>query len=103
MEPGGQTVLAGDTTGSVPSIRRPHCSGAETARPGHQAGPVRRLRPVADGIEGLVHLRELTSTSVESPSDVVQAGDEVTVVVTAIDRERRRLVLSRRQSSSDDR
>ncbi|MFD8027928.1 S1 RNA-binding domain-containing protein [Streptomyces sp. NPDC055722] len=56
---------------------------------------------VADGIEGLVHLRELTSTLVESPSDVVQTGDEVTVVVTEIDRERRRLVLSRRQASSD--
>lgn len=55
---------------------------------------------VADGIEGLVHLRELASTPVESPSDVVQA-EEVTVVVTEIDRERRRLVLSRRQSSSD--
>ncbi|WP_245970630.1 S1 RNA-binding domain-containing protein [Streptomyces rishiriensis] len=51
---------------------------------------------VADGIEGLVHLRELASAPVESPSDVVQAGDEVTVVVTEIDRERRRLVLSRR-------
>ncbi|MEH0549745.1 S1 RNA-binding domain-containing protein [Streptomyces sp. B21-101] len=51
---------------------------------------------VADGIEGLVHLRELASTPVESPSDVVRAGDEVTVVVTEIDRERRRLVLSRR-------
>ncbi|WP_242432775.1 S1 RNA-binding domain-containing protein [Streptomyces sp. Root1310] len=58
---------------------------------------------VTDGIEGLVHLRELTSTPVESPSDVVQAGDEVTVVVTEIDRERRRLVLSRRQRSSDRR
>lgn len=58
---------------------------------------------VTDGIEGLVHLRELTSTPVESPSDVVQAGDEVTVVVTEIDRERRRLVLSRRPRSSDRR
>ncbi|MFF4547685.1 S1 RNA-binding domain-containing protein [Streptomyces sp. NPDC001435] len=52
---------------------------------------------VADGIEGLVHLRELTPEPVESPSDVVQAGDEVTVVVAAIDREQRRLTLSRRQ------
>ncbi|MEU9271669.1 S1 RNA-binding domain-containing protein [Streptomyces sp. NPDC048251] len=52
---------------------------------------------VTDGIEGLVHLRELTSTSVEKPSAVVQAGDEVTVVGTEIDRERRRLILSRRQ------
>ncbi|MFE8950109.1 S1 RNA-binding domain-containing protein [Streptomyces sp. NPDC007856] len=54
---------------------------------------------VADGIEGLVHLQELTSTPVVAPSDVVQAGDEVTIVVTAIDRQRRRLSLSRRQGS----
>ncbi|MER7221176.1 S1 RNA-binding domain-containing protein [Streptomyces eurythermus] len=46
---------------------------------------------------------ELTPTPVEGPSDVLQAGDEVTVVVTGIERERRRLVLSRRQSSSDHR
>ncbi|MER6345104.1 S1 RNA-binding domain-containing protein [Streptomyces sp. NPDC001595] len=56
---------------------------------------------IADGIEGLVPLRELTSTPVERPSDVVQSGDEVTVVVTVIDRERRRLVLSRLQSTPD--
>ncbi|MGW9030276.1 S1 RNA-binding domain-containing protein [Streptomyces sp. NPDC055722] len=58
---------------------------------------------VADGIEGLVHLQELTWTPVETPSDVVQVGDEITVVVTEIDRERRRLALSRRQSSSGQR
>ncbi|MFI6567129.1 S1 RNA-binding domain-containing protein [Streptomyces sp. NPDC050534] len=103
MEPGGQTVLAGDTAGPLPNIRRPHCGGAETARTGHKLVPFGVFVQVADGIEGLVHLRELTSTPVETPSDVVQAGDEVTVVVTEIDRERRRLVLSRRQSSSDHR
>ncbi|WP_327351898.1 S1 RNA-binding domain-containing protein [Streptomyces sp. NBC_01304] len=51
---------------------------------------------VADGIEGLVHLRDLTSTPVEAPEDVVQVGDDVTVVVTEVDRETRRLSLSRR-------
>ncbi|WP_229834811.1 S1 RNA-binding domain-containing protein [Streptomyces xantholiticus] len=58
---------------------------------------------VADGIGGLVHLRELTWTRGKAPSDVVQVGDEVTVVVTEIDRERRSLALSRRQGSSDHR
>ncbi|WNI27143.1 S1 RNA-binding domain-containing protein [Streptomyces sp. ITFR-16] len=64
-------------------------------------GPVTKLIPfgvfveVADGIEGLVHLRELTRDPVQSPADVVQVGDEITVVVTEIDRERRRLALSR--------
>ncbi|MFJ8770359.1 S1 RNA-binding domain-containing protein [Streptomyces clavifer] len=68
-------------------------------------GQVTKLIPigvfvrVADGIEGLVHLRELAWTPVETPSDVVQVGDKITVVVTEIDRERRRLALSRRQGS----
>ncbi|MFJ9359385.1 S1 RNA-binding domain-containing protein [Streptomyces mirabilis] len=70
------------------------------------SGQVTKLIPfgvfvqVADGIEGLVHLRELACTPVETPSDVVQVGDKMTVVVTEIDRDRRRLTLSRRQSSS---
>lgn len=34
---------------------------------------------VTEGIEGLVHLRELASTLAESPSDVVLTGDEITV------------------------
>ncbi|MFJ5219721.1 S1 RNA-binding domain-containing protein [Streptomyces sp. NPDC088354] len=56
---------------------------------------------VADGVEGLVHLRELTRMPVEPPENVLQVGDEVTVVVTEIDRERRRLALSRRHVSPD--
>ncbi|MGW7087116.1 S1 RNA-binding domain-containing protein [Streptomyces sp. NPDC054871] len=55
---------------------------------------------VADGIEGLVHLRELARTPVEKPEDVVQVGDEISVVVTEIDPVRRRLALSRRQASA---
>ncbi|GAA2158423.1 hypothetical protein GCM10009760_61400 [Kitasatospora kazusensis] len=54
---------------------------------------------VADGIEGLVHLRELSWTPVEAPEDVVRVGDEITVVTTEINRERRTLALSRRQVS----
>ncbi|MGW0606901.1 S1 RNA-binding domain-containing protein [Streptomyces sp. NPDC002640] len=55
---------------------------------------------VTNDIEGLVHLQELTWTPVEVPETVVQVGDEITVVVTEIDRERRRLSLSRRQAST---
>jgi ribosomal protein S1 len=67
-------------------------------------GQVTKLVPfgvfveVSDGIQGLVHLRELTWTPVETPTQVVQVGDQVTVVVTAIDCERRRVSLSRRQA-----
>ncbi|MCX5128668.1 S1 RNA-binding domain-containing protein [Streptomyces sp. NBC_00347] len=55
---------------------------------------------VTKDIEGLVHLQELAWTPVEAPEEVVQVGDQVTVVVTEIDRERRRLALSRRQAST---
>lgn len=54
----------------------------------------------SDGTEGLVHLRELVWTPVRAPEDVVQVGDEATVVVTEVDRERRGLALSRRQAAS---
>lgn len=56
---------------------------------------------VADAIEGLVHLRELARTPVTRPSDAVRVGERVTVVVTGVDRERRRLALSRRQVPTD--
>ncbi|MBM9508670.1 S1 RNA-binding domain-containing protein [Actinacidiphila acididurans] len=73
------------------------------------AGQVTKLVPfgafvqVADGIEGLVHLRELTWESVNTPEEVVRVGDEVTVVATDIDQVRRRLTLSLRQAAPDPR
>ncbi len=100
MEPGGKAVLAGDAAGPLPFT-----DGITVGQKLH--GQVTKLVPfgifveVADGIEGLVHLRELTWTPTQTPSDVVQVGYEVTVVVTEIDRERRRLALSRRQASSE--
>ncbi|MEU7281782.1 S1 RNA-binding domain-containing protein [Streptomyces sp. NPDC045431] len=54
---------------------------------------------LADGVEGLVHVRELAGPSVEDPAEAVRVGDEVTVVVTEIDRERRRLGLSQRRAA----
>ncbi|XKK64570.1 S1 RNA-binding domain-containing protein [Streptomyces sp. ARC32] len=53
----------------------------------------------ADGIEGLVHLSELSAGPVKGPEDVVRVGEEITVVVTVIDRERRRLSLSPRAAT----
>lgn len=53
---------------------------------------------VADGVEGLVHLRELSSELVAAPEDVVQIGDEVSVSVMNLDRERRTLTLSMRRA-----
>ncbi|MEU6721314.1 S1 RNA-binding domain-containing protein [Nonomuraea sp. NPDC046802] len=69
-------------------------------------GPVTKLVPfgafvrVADGIEGLIHLSELSTAPIETPDQVVQEGEEVTVIVTDIDLPRRRLALSRRRRSA---
>ncbi|MFE0513514.1 S1 RNA-binding domain-containing protein [Streptomyces sp. NPDC058964] len=78
---------------------------ADTVAPGRTLrGHVTKLIPfdvfvrVCDGVEGLVHVRELSSAPVGTPEGVVQVGDEITVVVTGIDRERRRLTLSRRRA-----
>jgi small subunit ribosomal protein S1 len=67
-------------------------------------GRVTKLLPfgvfvqVADGIEGLVNLPELTAEPVAGPEEVVQVGDEIVVVVVNVDQGRRRLFLSRRQA-----
>ncbi|MFF7677462.1 S1 RNA-binding domain-containing protein [Actinacidiphila glaucinigra] len=77
---------------------------ADTATVGQTLqGQVTKLVPfgafvrVTNDIEGLVHLRELAWPPVDAPEDVVQVGEEIAVVVTEIDRQRRRLALSRRQ------
>jgi small subunit ribosomal protein S1 len=46
------------------------------------------------GIEGLVHISELAPQRVRRVSDVVQAGQEVQVMVLAVDRNQRRISLS---------
>ncbi|MFJ5259726.1 S1 RNA-binding domain-containing protein [Streptomyces sp. NPDC088387] len=66
-------------------------------------GSVTKLVPfgvfvqVADGVEGLVPPAELSETPVSAPEGVVGIGDEVAVMVTDLDREGRRLTLSRRR------
>ncbi|OEJ93937.1 S1 RNA-binding domain-containing protein [Streptomyces thermolilacinus] len=49
---------------------------------------------VAEGVEGLVRPNDPGRAPVADPAGVVQVGDEVTVVVVEVDRERRGLVLS---------
>ncbi len=67
------------------------------------AGQVTKLVPfgafvrVAAGIEGLVHISELSDAHVESPEQVLSVGDEVRVKVIDVDVSRRRVSLSMRQ------
>jgi small subunit ribosomal protein S1 len=46
------------------------------------------------GIEGLIHISELSPQRVRRPADIVQIGQEVTVRVLSIDKNQRRMSLS---------
>jgi small subunit ribosomal protein S1 len=66
-------------------------------------GQVTKLVPfgafvrVAAGIEGLVHISELSEQHVDSPESVLSVGDEVRVKVIEVEVARRRISLSMRQ------
>jgi small subunit ribosomal protein S1 len=70
-------------------------------------GKVTKLVPfgafvrVADGIEGLVHISELSGKHVELAEQVVSVGDDVFVKVIDIDLERRRISLSLKQANEN--
>ena len=50
---------------------------------------------IVPGVEGLVHISELAEHHVETPSEVVQPGQETWVRILEIDEERRRISLER--------
>ncbi|MGZ8612768.1 MAG: S1 RNA-binding domain-containing protein, partial [Actinomycetota bacterium] len=66
-------------------------------------GQVTKLVPfgafvrVAQGIEGLVHISELSDQHVDTPESVLSVGDQVRVKVIEVDVPRRRSSLSMRQ------
>ncbi|MCB9506042.1 MAG: 30S ribosomal protein S1 [Myxococcales bacterium] len=49
---------------------------------------------VEDGIEGLVHISELSTEHVDDPNDVVKPGDQVKVEVISVDPKERKIALS---------
>ncbi|WP_196603357.1 30S ribosomal protein S1 [Pectinatus haikarae] len=76
-----------------------------------QEGEVRkgRIKRVVDygafvdlgGIDGLVHISDLSWDHVKHPSDIVNAGDEVEVLVKSFDPETKRISLSIKDTVSD--
>ncbi|MFA6222087.1 MAG: S1 RNA-binding domain-containing protein [Desulfomonilaceae bacterium] len=67
------------------------------------SGTVRKLAPFGafvdiGGIEGLVPMSELAWSRVESVSDVLTSGEEISVKITTIDWEKRRIGLSLKQA-----
>ena len=53
------------------------------------------------GMDGLIHVSELSWNHVDHPGSVVAIGDKVTVKVLDIDYERERISLSRKQTEKD--
>ena len=54
-----------------------------------------------DGMDGLIHISELSWGHVNHPSEVLEIGQEVKVKVLDIDRERQRISLGLKQTQSD--
>ena len=50
-----------------------------------------------DGLEGLLHISELSDEKVENPEDLVNVGDELEVKVLRVDTDERKIGLSRRR------
>ncbi len=51
---------------------------------------------IAEGVEGLVHVSEISREKIESPAAAVKPGDEVGVVVLGVDRANKKVSLSMR-------
>ncbi len=54
-----------------------------------------------DGIDGLIHISELSWSHVNHPSEILQIGDTVSVKVLDIDRDRQRISLGLKQTQED--
>jgi len=54
-----------------------------------------------DGMDGLIHISELSWSHVNHPSEVLDIGQKVNVKVLDIDRERQRISLGLKQTQSD--
>ena len=50
-----------------------------------------------DGLEGLLHISELSDEKIENPEDLVKVGEEVEVKVLRVDTEERKIGLSKRR------
>ncbi|MGI6673570.1 MAG: bifunctional 4-hydroxy-3-methylbut-2-enyl diphosphate reductase/30S ribosomal protein S1 [Limnochordia bacterium] len=93
-------------------LEEKHAKAKEEAfanlKPGMKVhGVVRRLTDfgafvdIGGGVEGLLHVSEMAYSRVNHPSDVVAEGDEVTVMILGVDKERERISLGLKQTVPD--
>ena len=53
-----------------------------------------------DGVDGLVHISQISDERVEKASDALQVGQVVDVLITAVDEEAKRISLSKREADA---
>ncbi len=80
-------------------LARTHAIGQITPGKVTKLVPFGAFVRVADGIEGLVHISELSSGHVELAEQVVSVGQELFVKIIDIDLDRRRISLSLKQAN----
>ena len=79
----------------------------ETIQPGEiRKGTVRHLTSFGafvdlGGVDGLLHISEMSWGRIKHPSEVVQEGDEVEVYVISVDRDNKRISLSLKQAQAN--
>src|SRR5216110_233174 len=54
-----------------------------------------------NGIDGLIHISELSWSHVNHPSEILEIGQKVRVKVLAVDRDRQRISLGLKQTQTD--
>lgn len=69
-------------------------------------GTVTKLMPYGafvslGGVEGLVHINDLSWVRIKHPSDVVKEGDKVDVVILSVDKETGKVALSLKDMTTD--
>jgi len=57
---------------------------------------------IGKGVEGLIHISELSHQRIKSAKDAVKEGEEVTVRVLSVDSTTRRIALSLKQAQGED-
>ena len=55
-----------------------------------------------DGLEGLLHISELSDDKVENAEELVQVGDPIDVKILRVDIEERKIGLSKKQVSDSE-
>lgn len=56
--------------------------------------PFGAFAEIVPGVDGLIHISQITNTHIAKPSDVLKEGDEVEAKITAIDEENKKVSLS---------